>query len=388
MKIVFLSNFFNHHQKPLSDALYAHLGDDYAFIETREMTEERKKMGWGGIEKPPYVKQTYTSAEDSAICQALIDGADVVLHGSAPASLIAPRLRAKKLTFHVGERPYKQGLPFYKVLRHAHLYHKKFRGAYFLAASAFASADFKKVGMFRGKAYKWGYFTALYDYESFAELQALKNEKISILWVSRLIPLKHPEAPIAVAAHLRERGIPFDLNMIGNGPMEESVRAAVEEKGLGDSVHLLGAMTPDEVRAHMEKSNIFLFTSDKNEGWGAVLNEAMNSGCATVASHAIGSVPFLIEDGKNGLIYESGNHADLCEKVARLAADPDECRRLGEAAYFTMKNEWNAENAAEKLLVLCEHLLSGEKTPAPFAYGVCSPALPLRDDWIRRKASL
>lgn len=384
MKVVFLSNFFNHHQKPLSDALYARLGEAYTFVETQEMSEERKKMGWGGIEKPPYVKQTYTSAADLAACQALIDGADVVLHGSAPASLIAPRLRAKKLTFHVGERPYKQGLPFYKVLRHAYLYHKKFRGAYFLAASAFAAADFKRVGMFRDKVYKWGYFTALYEYESFETLAELKHTGASILWVSRLIELKHPEAPLAVAAYLRERGVPFELNMIGNGPLEDTLRAEIEKKGLSDRVHLLGAMTPEEVRGYMEKSNIFLFTSDKNEGWGAVLNEAMNSGCATVASHAIGSVPFLIKNGENGLIYESGNTRDLCEKVEGLLRDPDECRRMGDAAYLTMKNEWNAENAASKLLALCERILAGEARPAPFADGVCSKAALLADDWIRK----
>lgn len=51
-------------------------------------------------------------------------------------------------------------------------------------------------------------------------------------------------------------------------------------------------MKASEVRSYMEKADIYLFTSDFNEGWGAVLNESMNSGCAVVASHAIGSVPF------------------------------------------------------------------------------------------------
>lgn len=384
MKVVFLSNFFNHHQRPLADALFARLGEDYTFIETREMTEERKKMGWGGIEKPPYVKQNYTSDEDRRACQKLIDEADVVLHGSAPTELIATRVRAKKLTFHVEERPYKNGLPFYKVLHHARLYRRKFGGAYLLAASAFASADFKKVGMFRGKAYKWGYFTAIREYNDLGSLHEWKHAGASILWVSRLIEVKHPEVPVALAACLREKGIAFEMNLIGNGPLEEEIRAEIEAKGLSDCVHLLGAMTPEEVRDYMEKSRIFLFTSDKGEGWGAVLNEAMNSACAVVASHAIGSVPFLVRNGENGIIYESGNIEDLCEKVVQLLADPDECRRMGTAAYATMKNEWNAENAAHKLLLLCERILSGEKNPAPFDEGVCSQARPLRDDWICR----
>ena len=81
---------------------------------------------------------------------------------------------------------------------------------------------------------------------------------------------------------------------------------------------MLGAMPPEEVRRHMEKADIYLFTSDFNEGWGAVLNESMNSGCAVVASHAIGSVPFLIKNGENGLIYENGNQLDLEKQVLRL----------------------------------------------------------------------
>jgi glycosyltransferase involved in cell wall biosynthesis len=45
---------------------------------------------------------------------------------------------------------------------------------------------------------------------------------------------------------------------------------------------------------------VFIFTSDRNEGWGAVLNEAMGSGCAVVAADLIGSVPYLIEHKKMG----------------------------------------------------------------------------------------
>ena len=90
----------------------------------------------------------------------------------------------------------------------------------------------------------------------------------------------------------------------------------IREKKLEDCVHMLGAMSPDEVRKHMEQANIFLFTSDRNEGWGAVLNEAMNSGCAVVASHAIGSVPYLIKNGNNGYIYENEGqlHSLVIEK--------------------------------------------------------------------------
>ena len=54
MKLSFVSNYINHHQIPLSDALYEKLGDSYHFIQTEPMERERAEMGWGLGEAPPY----------------------------------------------------------------------------------------------------------------------------------------------------------------------------------------------------------------------------------------------------------------------------------------------------------------------------------------------
>ena len=72
----------------------------------------------------------------------------------------------------------------------------------------------------------------------------------------------------------------------------------------------------------MRNHDIFIFTSDRQEGWGAVLNEAMDSGSTVVASDAIGSSPFLIKDGQNGFLFKSENHKSLYQKVAYLIDNP------------------------------------------------------------------
>ena len=131
----------------------------------------------------------------------------------------------------------------------------------------------------------------------------------------------------------------------------------------------------------MEAASIFLFTSDRNEGWGAVLNESMNSGCAVVACDAIGAVPFLMKDGENGLCYHSGNQNELYEKVKYLLENPQVCRKLGENAYDTMITMWNAEVAAERLVRLVECLQKGEDTP--FLHGPCSKAEILKDNAVK-----
>ena len=171
--------------------------------------------------------------------------------------------------------------------------------------------------------------------------------------------------------------------MIGNGPLEESVRQSVEEMGLAEYVEVLGAMKPEQVREHMENSEIFIFTSDRNEGWGAVLNESMNSACAVVANSAIGSVPFLLTDGENGYMYRDGDFEDFYSKVKKLLDDAKTRLRLSGNAYATMAEEWNAENAARKFVSLCERMLAGEYKPFPYESGVCSKAEILRDGWYK-----
>ena len=383
MKIVLLSNYFNHHQRPFSDAMFALIGKDYHFIETSLITEERLKLGWGEKDKPSYVKQTFIDEESKKECQKIIDEADVVVYGSAPYGLLVNRLKAGKVVFKYSERIYKNGCPYYKLPWHFILNTKNYRrykNLYILCASAFTSADFAKTRTFINKAYKWGYFTEVKKYEKVEDVINSKAPN-SILWVARFIDWKHPECAIEIAKRLKANGYNFTLNMIGNGELENKIVEMIDKNNLSDCVHLLGSMKPNEVREHMEKSEIFLFTSDKGEGWGAVLNESMNSACAVVASHAIGSVPFLLKDGENGLIYKDGDIDGLYSHVKRLINNESFRKEISLKAYETMVTEWSPENAAKKLLNLFEQVLSGKKKPFPYKEGVCSKAERLKNNW-------
>ncbi len=385
MKIAFVSNYFNHHQRPLSDALFELCNGQYVFISTERMTTERKSLGYGEKNIPEYVKYTYESAKEAEECQDYINNADVVLYGSAPYSVLKTRLKNGKLTFKYSERPYKKGisvlrLPLY-LLRAIKDY-GVFKNFYLLCASAYASFDFSRAFSFIGKAYKWGYFPVVMQYENIDNL-ILEKKKSSILWVARFIDWKHPELALEIAKRLKFEGYDFKLTMIGNGELLDSISDMSKQNGLDDVVDILGSMKPEQVREHMEKSEIFIFTSDRNEGWGAVLNESMNSACAVVANSAIGSVPFLIKDGENGYMYKDGDIDDLFEKVKKLLDNADERKLIAKNAYKTMVDEWNAENAAKKFVTLCEKMFSGEYKPFPYESGVCSKAEILKDNWYK-----
>ncbi len=381
--VVFISNFFNHHQKPVSDSFFAEFGEGYKFLETEEMTKERKNLGWGMDVYPSYVISSQQFQSEFNECLEIINSADVVIVGSAPEYLISARKKKKKIIFRYSERPLKRGLELWKFIPRLIKWKQKnlpSKQIYMLCASAYTYADYAKFGLFKNRCYKWGYFPAAKKYDNVEGL--LKSKKShSIIWVARFIDWKHPETAIEVAKRLKKDGYDFELTIIGTGPLEQSLKNIILDAGLERLVKMLGSMTPEQVRMHMEQSEIYLFTSDRNEGWGAVLNEAMNSACAVVASHAIGSVPFLIKDEDNGLIYQDGNIDDLYLKVKFLFDNQEKRKKMGLQAYQTIIEEWNAENATKKFISLAENLLNEGRTTDLSEDGVCSKANILKDNW-------
>ncbi len=372
--IVVASNYFNHHQRYLSEALDEMTGHSFFFIETMEMEQERKNMGWGTTDIPVYVLQEYDPVQRKK-CRKLIQEADVVIWGSCPYGLILPRLLAHKLTFCYSERIFKEGLSGFgfwgRAIKYGLLYRPPQKNHYLLASSAYASADHARLNLFRDKTLRWGYFPQTITY-SLPQLMAEKNPT-SILWAARMIPWKHPEYAITAAKQLRQWGCDFTMELVGNGELQQEMERLVAKEGLQAQVKLTGACTPEQVRRKMERATIFLVTSDQNEGWGAVVNEAMNSGCAVVACRGVGAAPFLIENGKNGLLFEVGDPAGLAAQTRFLLEHPRQRQQMGEEAYRTITEEWNSSCAARRLIALSQDLLDGKKPVLPQS-GPCSPA--------------
>ena len=385
MKVVFLSNYFNHHQKPISDVLSKIC--DYYFIATDTISNDRISLGYEKL-SAQYVVDMTEEKTDVQFIEQLVCNADVVIAGSTPEYLLRKRKQSGKLIFRYSERPVKgekQCFRYIARLLKWNLKNTPRKNIYLLSASAYAPYEYGKFLLFRGRAFKWGYFTEVKKYSKGYKTLECRKKTNSILWVARMITLKHPEAVINVAERLVSEGYSFTVNMVGKGSLEGEISALVSEKKLDDTVFLKGAMRPEDVRSEMERSEIFLFTSDINEGWGAVLNEAMNSGCAVIASHEIGAVPYLIQNGKNGFVYRDGDLDDLYLKTKKLLDDNELRCRLAKGAYKTMVDEWTPQNAAERLINVSESILSGNRHPDLYSTGPCSKAEIIRDDWFEHE---
>lgn len=386
-KIVFISKSLCYHQIHLADELFSIYGERFSFIQVREPLPFRVENEQEGFQRP-YLLGLAKDEFSRQKAIATLKTATIVIQGEAAWKYIkyCPK---DCLILRYSERIYKKGyyktsfiqslkvFAYYWLLR-LHLIGRK---SYLLSASGYAPNDYAKFCLYRHKSYKWGYFPRFIDYH-IDELMAKKsNVKPTILWVSRLINWKHPEHAVMLAKFLRDKQIDFQLKIIGDGDetsgeAKSSISSMIENLDLTSSVHMLGKLKPKEVIEEYERCDIAIFTSGYAEGWGVGVNEAMNAATAIVASSAMGSVPYLIEDGYNGFIYDYPDVAQLCEKVKGLCLDSELRRRVSVNAFTTLKTYWAPQVAAKRLAQLIDTLLKNE-TPH-FAVGPCSIAHPIK----------
>lgn len=386
MKIAFVSNFFNHHQKYLSDCLYREVEGNYRFIATMPMASEQKKLGYTQFENIPYIINAFENDELRNKAIAYLQEADVIISGSVVKEVISKRAFKGKINFKYAERPLKNGNELLKYIPRWikwHLELSDISDTYMLCASAFTAADFSKFGLYRNKTMKWGYFPETRKYDKH-NLIANKKDS-SILWCGRMLDWKHPDDAIKAAKRLKDDGYKFILNIIGDGQMRDTLEKLIDQYELGTFVNLLGSKPSAEVRRYMEESQVYLFTSDRYEGWGAVLNEAMNSGCAVVASHAIGSVPYLIKSGDNGLVYHSGNVEELYASIKKLLDNNELRDNLGRNAYNTIINLWNSDVAAKQFVNIARQLIEDGRISSLPTDGPCSVADIMQEEWFDEK---
>ncbi|MBQ7593836.1 MAG: glycosyltransferase family 4 protein [Synergistaceae bacterium] len=378
-KLVFVSNYFNHHQRALAEAFVKIYGEDYVFIAFTPFNQKRLAIGYQDMNQFPFVLRAYESPEAEREARRIIDEAEIVIIGGMPVNYVASRLKLGKITFMQSERFFKG--PIWKDIMRFVKYLKYSGGRlqardkdakfYLLCAGGFVANDYNFCGLFRGKAYRWGYFPDLKRYDDIEALIAQK-EPASILWAGRFLDWKHPDLAVTLAKKLKASNVNFKLKIIGSGEMQDTLAGMIDSMNLRDCVELTGALPTEQVRLEMEKSKIFLFTSDRGEGWGVVLNEAMNSGCVVIAGEKIGAAPFLLKHGYNGLIFRDKNAEDLTRQVVHTLRNPERISEIGRNAYETLCDEWNAEIAAERFVKLAESLNAKNEPVTLWENGPCS----------------
>lgn len=177
-------------------------------------------------------------------------------------------------------------------------------------------------------------FMAWTDSTAFTETPRQKSlsETHDILYAGVLTPLKGVHLLIDAFAQIATEFPASQLWLVGkpqNPDYADGLKRQVTNAGLTQQVHFAGAVNQSELAAYMGKARVLVLPST-TEGLGRVLVEAMLCGTPVIGS-IVGGIPDIIQHGKNGYLFPSGDVDQLAEQLRTMLNDP-QIENMGEAA--------------------------------------------------------
>jgi glycosyltransferase involved in cell wall biosynthesis len=160
-----------------------------------------------------------------------------------------------------------------------------------------------------------------------------------LLCVGRLVPAKGQHVLVEAARRLAASGRDVRVTLVGAGPNDAGLRAAIEQAGLRGRVELAGALDQDRVRALYARADAFVLPSFA-EGIPVVLMEAMASGVPCVTTRITG-IPELIPSEEEGLLVPPADVDALVAAVVRLMDDPGLRARIAAGARRRIETDFH-----------------------------------------------
>jgi glycosyltransferase involved in cell wall biosynthesis len=184
--------------------------------------------------------------------------------------------------------------------------------------------------------------------------------KTAIVSIGRLIEKKGFADLISACALLRSRGHAFLCSIIGEGPLEESLRAQIVAAGLEESVELTGPQTQTQIAERLAHATMFVLPCTREVDGGmdnlpTVIMEGMAAGLPVVST-PLGGIPEMIEPGVNGELVPERQPEALCAAIERLIADPEKARTFGNAGREIAREKFSIATSARQLQQLFDSI--------------------------------
>lgn len=181
----------------------------------------------------------------------------------------------------------------------------------------------------------------------------------SIVSIGRLIEKKGFSDLISACALLTSRRA-FVCEIIGEGPLEETLQAQIASAGLQNCVRLAGPQSQEQVALRLAHATIFVLPCTREADGGmdnlpTVIMEAMAAGLPVISTPLAG-VPEMVEQEVNGELVPERDPPAICAALERLMSDPERARRLGERGRQMAREKFSIETSAGQLLELFEKL--------------------------------
>lgn len=147
--------------------------------------------------------------------------------------------------------------------------------------------------------------------------------------VARWTPQKAQKYLIDAAKIVSESRPDVRFVLVGEGPLEEALKAQAAALGIEDKVIFAGYR--DDIGDVLAASDLFVLSS-LWEGMPLALLEAMAAGCAAVCTD-VGGVAQVLQDGRTGLLVPPGDAQAMADALLKCLNDPELTRRFGQNGY-------------------------------------------------------
>ncbi len=194
-----------------------------------------------------------------------------------------------------------------------------------------------------------------------ARVAPLQQAELVVGTVCALRPEKRLDLLIDAFAAVRNILPGLRLLIVGSGSMEESWKERVRGHQLEEQCHF--EPTRPDVADWMRSIDVFVTPSD-TESFPNALLEAMACGCAVIGSN-VGGIPEMIDPERAGQVFESGNLADLIERLKRVLSNADERAVWGVEAARRACLEFSMEHSIRRMEGLYTSLLNPSKVGGP-----------------------
>jgi glycosyltransferase involved in cell wall biosynthesis len=196
------------------------------------------------------------------------------------------------------------------------------------------------------------------DYDAIRRKWGLGKAEVCIGFVGRLASQKSPQTLLrSFAELLRRTAVPARLVVIGEGPLESSLRNLAAELNIDESITWLGAC---DARPLMGAFDMLALTS-VSEGHPLVVLEAMARGLPIVAT-AVGGISETVQHGVNGFIAPVRGVQEIATALEALVNHCELRERMGQAS-LTISRNFSVDRMVDQTVALYEQVISGNKTP-------------------------
>ena len=177
-----------------------------------------------------------------------------------------------------------------------------------------------------------------------------------IVAVGRLIAKKGFADLIRACGLLAEGGKALQCEIIGEGPLENELRAQIEQLDLQNRAALSGAKRQREVRQRFAAASVFVLPSVVDPEGGidnlpTVIMEAMATGLPVISTN-IGGIPEMVVENETGFLVQPGDAAALAGAIEKLINDRPLAQRLGQAGYSRAQRLFSIEKNVRELCAL------------------------------------